>query len=98
MLLITKEILKKTPALYATEEIPLKEKVVTAKFFTPWSNWTWYMVEFNPETNTAWGLVDGLEKEWGYFSIDELKSVRGPFGLNIERDIHFDPTPVSEVL
>ena len=56
------------------------------------------MVEFNPETNTAWGLVDGLEREWGYFSIDELKSVRGPFGLNIERDIHFDPTPVSEVL
>lgn len=38
------------------------------------------------------GVVDGLELEWGHFSLSELESVRGPFGLKIERDLYFEPT------
>jgi len=34
--------------------------------------------------------------EWGYFSLSELQSVKGPFGLGIERDLHFDPQPISK--
>jgi len=34
--------------------------------------------------------------EWGYFSLSELQSVKGPFGLGIERDLYFDPQPISE--
>ena len=34
--------------------------------------------------------------EWGYFSLSELQGVRGPFGLGIERDLYFDPKPISE--
>ena len=44
------------------------------------------------------GYVIGLEREWGYFSLAELESVHGPFGLPIERDLHFQPAPISEVL
>ena len=44
------------------------------------------------------GYVLGLETEWGYFVLSELESVRGPGGLNIERDLHFDPRPFSEVI
>jgi hypothetical protein len=36
------------------------------------------------------GLVEGHEKELGYFNLSELQSVKGPFGLKIERDMHFD--------
>jgi len=43
-----------------------------------------------------YGLVDGFEKEWGYFSLKELESVRGPLGLGIERDIYFKPTKEME--
>jgi hypothetical protein len=36
--------------------------------------------------------------EWGYFSLSELQSVKcPPFGLGIERDLYFDPKPISKV-
>lgn len=44
------------------------------------------------------GLVHGFEKEWGNFSLNELKSVKGPLGLGIERDTSFKTnTPYSKV-
>jgi len=42
------------------------------------------------------GLVDGNEKEWGYFTLSELESVNGPVGLKIERDTGFNDKPVSK--
>jgi len=66
------------------------------KFFTPDSSWTWYLVEFNPEENMCSGLVSGHERELGYFSLQELETIRGPMGLPIERDLHFEPKPVSQ--
>ena len=47
------------------------------------------------------GYVHGLEDELGNFSLREMKSVHGPgmwSALGIERDIHFTPKPLSEVL
>jgi hypothetical protein len=36
--------------------------------------------------------------EWGYFSLSELRSVKcPPFGLGIERDLYFDPKPISKI-
>jgi hypothetical protein len=43
------------------------------------------------------GYVIGFEKEWGYFSLSELESARGPLGPPIERDLHFTPKPFSEI-
>jgi hypothetical protein len=43
MRLLTQEVLKKLPALYSNEETP--DPVCVVKFFTPWSNWTWYAYE-----------------------------------------------------
>ncbi len=36
--------------------------------------------------------------EWGYFKLSELEEVKcPPFGLGIERDLYFDPKPISKV-
>ncbi len=43
------------------------------------------------------GLVNGFDCELGYFSLKELESVRGPFGLAVERDLYFKPTSLSEL-
>jgi hypothetical protein len=97
MKLLTKEIiakLEKTP-LGSTDGQPIKDVIV--KFFTPDSSWTWYAVE-GEEQDGDWqffGLVDGLEKEWGYFTLSELQSVHGKFNLPIERDRYFDNKKVS---
>jgi hypothetical protein len=47
--------------------------------------------------DTFFGLVDGLEKELGYFSLSELQSVRGPLGLPIERDLYWRPKTLKEI-
>lgn len=73
--------------------------LVIAKFFTPWSNWTWYATEFNPERGVFFGFVVGPFPEWGTFSLKELQEHKGKFGLKIERDTAFDdkPTPIKEI-
>lgn len=95
MNLLTKELEKKLPALYSQDGNPEAKAVV--KFFTPDSNWTWYASEYDPETRTFFGLVDGFKKELGYFTLDELESVRGGFGLPVERDRYFTPTKLKEL-
>ena len=94
MKLLTEEIRRRLPALYATEKE--KDPVIQVKFFTPWSNWTWYATEFDGE-DSFFGLVEGFDTEWGYFSLSEIDAIRGPGGLRIERDLYFKPRPVSEL-
>tara|TARA_Y100000593_G_C4290720_1_gene328099 strand:+ start:392 stop:679 length:288 start_codon:yes stop_codon:yes gene_type:complete len=93
MKLLTKELRAKLPPLYSTEKD--EDPTAVAKFFTPDSNWTWYATEFDGE-DRFFGLVDGFDKELGYFSLSELASARGPLGLPIERDRWFSPIPLSE--
>lgn len=91
MKLLTKEILARFPKIYETQEMEPENVQVVAKFFTPWSNWTWYATEFDGE-DQFFGLVKGFESELGYFSLSELEAIRGPFGLRIERDRGFKAT------
>ena len=91
---MTADLRTQLPQLYSQEEV--EDPKAIAKYFTPDSNWTWYATEFDG-TDTFFGLVDGLEKELGYFSLAELESVKGPFGLGVERDLWFEPTPLSEL-
>ena len=94
--LLPPELLATLPALYSTEKID--DPPVKAKFFTPWTNWTWYVTEASQEDDDVrfFGLVDGHEKELGYFVLSDLMSVRGPGGLTIERDLHFKEEPLSK--
>ena len=96
MKLLTKEILEKLPKLYSQEEKGL-EAIAIVKFFTPDSNWTWYATEFDGD-DLFFGLVDGFEKEIGYFRLSELQSVKGALGLPIERDMYFKPKTLRELM
>ncbi len=96
MRLLTEKIKKTLPKLYSQDELGL-EATAYLKFFTPDSNWTWYITEFDGD-DTFFGLVDGFEKELGYFSLSEIKNARGPFGLKVERDLYFTPTRLKELI
>ena len=96
MKLINEEIKNKLPKLFEQDNKGLNA-IAYLKFFTPDFNWTWYATEFDGE-DTFFGLVDGLCKELGYFSLSELESVRGPFGLKIERDLYFKLTKIGELM
>ena len=88
--LFTKEDCKKLP------KINNGDGTAYVKFFTPDANWTWYATEYDGE-DIFYGLVDGFEKEIGYFSLFELKNVKGPLGLSIERDQWWTPKKVYEM-
>jgi len=94
--LLTQQIRDKLPQLYSQEERGLDAQAVV-KFFTPDSNWTWYATEFDGE-DIFFGLVDGFELELGNFSLSELEQAHGPLGLPIERDLHFEPTSLGELM
>lgn len=74
--LMTEEMLERVPELYAQEDVALADKQVHAAYIIPFrSNWTWYMTEYDRESKDAFGLVLGIEPEWGYFNLDELKEL-----------------------
>jgi len=89
MELLPKELEKLFPPLYATEGKDPKDIKIIAKFFAPWTDWTWYAIEYDPQKKIFFGYVRGIENELGYFSLEELQSIKGPFGLKVERDIYF---------
>jgi len=94
--LLDDESREKLPPLYSGEELGL-DAVALVKFFTPDSNWTWYASEFDGE-DIFFGLVSGFELELGYFSLEELRTAKGPMGLLIERDLQFEHKALKELL
>jgi hypothetical protein len=98
MKLLTEKIKKTIPPLYSQEKS--EDPMVLVKFFTPWTCWTWYVIEMEEQEDGEvmfYGLVDGLEEELGYFLLSELESTTGPGGLRIERDLYFEPRPLSRI-
>ena len=95
MNLLNDELIKTLPPLYSTENI--KDPLIQCKFFTPDSSWSWYVLEFDKTNEIFFGYVCGLERELGYFSLQELESVKGQLGLGIERDISFKPIKLSVI-
>ena len=93
MKLITKEIERKAPGLYSTENLSKEEIPVIAKYFSAFSGWYWYMTEFDTETKTAFGAVKGFETELGYFSIAEFEDYNARYAplQPIERDMYYKP-------
>ncbi|MDQ3819916.1 MAG: DUF2958 domain-containing protein [Acidobacteriota bacterium] len=98
MELLPAELRASLPKLYGQEGN--RDPIVHIKYFTPDSSWTWFATEGEEEEGDFrfFGYVIGFEREWGYFVLSEMESARGPLGLPIERDLHFTPAPLSEVL
>lgn len=99
MKLMTEELKQQIPQLYSQEGKGDTAEVV-AKFFCPWSQATWYATEFDGQ-DEFFGFVtlgDPDCAELGSFSLSELESIKGRFGLTIERDINWKPRPLKEVM
>ena len=101
MKLLTAELLKKLPTLDATAETPIAESKVVAKFFNPCGGGTWFATAYDPKEKLFFGFVtlgDAEMAELGYFSLEELESLRFRAGLRVERDRFFTEMPLQEVM
>ena len=84
------------PTLEDVSDKSISELVAVVKFFYPDFGWTWYGVAWDGQ-DLFYGLVDGAEAEFGYFSLEELLQTRGKLGCTIERDRYFDPKPIQPI-
>ena len=98
MELLTDELRAQLPPLYAQENED--DAMIYAKFFTPWTGWTWFVTEGSQEEDDFifFGYVIGNIDEWGYFSLAELESIGGGLTLPVERDLYFEPGQWTEVI
>ena len=71
--------------------LPEPDPAPVVKFFNPCGAATWLLIELDSDGDTLFGLCDlGFGcPELGSASLAEIAGVRVPFGLGIERDLHF---------
>jgi hypothetical protein len=99
MQLLTPGLRAKLPRIRSQEYV--EEPIVYAKFFLPGTRWTWYVTEGEERNGDFlfFGLVVGMDSEFGYFLLSELESVRDPLlNLTVERDLSFTEGRLTDVV
>ena len=93
--LLPQELLERIPALYSGEDIPLKKKIIKAKYFI--ANFTWLVTECEIQKDgdvLFFGYVinhsDQNCSEWGYFTLNQLIEIRLFGVIEVERDLYFN--------
>ena len=97
--LMTKEIGDRIPRIGASDNVnDFDDVLAEAKLFCPYTGWRWYVTEWDPETGTCFGLVEGFESEIGYFDLTELAEAT-LFGSvpAVERDLYWEPKTIGEI-
>ena len=98
MKLITKEIEKAFKKQGYTGDKSADQIMIVCKLFNPSGAGTWYLYE-KEDDDIYWcfaNLGDPINAECGTISMSEIESIKlPPFGLGIERDMHFEPLTIS---
>lgn len=94
----SRQTLNSLPKLYATEEIPLKEKLIQLHFYI--GNTDFFIIEYDGK-ETFWGFAilnnDYQMAEFGYIDFQELRSIRTNGWHEIECDLHWKIRPANQV-
>lgn len=102
MKLLTKEILEAFKKQGYTGDKKPEDIKIILKLFNPSGAGTWYCYEYEPENRIFWcyaNLGNSTFAECGTVSLDELESIKfPPFGLGVERDMHFGKHTLKEVM
>ena len=93
--LISKDLLEQIPPLYTTEDIA--DPIAYVKLFL--DGWTWYITEISIDEDIAFGYVVSpfCSGELGYFSINEIQTIKNSLGIGVERDLYFKPCKLSTI-
>ena len=96
--LLTDELRSRLPPLHGqeAEDAPW----VYASFSLPGTKWKWYVIEGEPQDEDFlfFGLVAGLEDEFGHFLLSELEALRSPLGFAVVRDDAFIEGKLTDVV
>jgi len=100
MRLMTKELEKRFVQVGSQKNV--KDPVIIAKFFVcdPGGDDILYATEYDPKNKLFFGYVSlfgGWIEQWEHFSLAEMESYKGPWGLGIERDLYWTEVKASSV-
>jgi hypothetical protein len=96
----SQERLDKIPKFYATESIPLKDKLIYLHFFI--GGCDWYIAEYDGN-DLFWGYAilndDHDCAEWGFISLTKLTEIKIDGGLEIDCELeeHWKVRRASEI-
>tara|TARA_Y100000114_G_scaffold134644_1_gene134900 strand:+ start:346 stop:633 length:288 start_codon:yes stop_codon:yes gene_type:complete len=91
MKLLTKELEKKL-----RENSKKRDGIAYVKFFNPTGAGTWWVSELD-DNNIMYGMAHIFENELGYTALSDIQKMKcPPYGLPIERDSSFKPTPLKD--
>ena len=100
MKLITKAVEQEALKFPIGSQSENEDPTTWLKLFHPSSRYTFYVTEADFSTGELYGYcISPLGPdcdEWGPADLEEIQSLRGAFGLKVERDMHFTPGPVSD--
>ena len=66
-----------------------QDHIPVVKFFNPFGAGVWLATELDLDGDIMFGLADIGYPELGSWSLNDLRSIRLPFGMGIERDLLF---------
>jgi len=89
-------VLASLPSLYATEKEDAADHLLAVRFYHPLSRSAWYGTEYDPIEKLFFGWVDGLDPEWGYFSLLEMAFVEVQ-GVPVMWDEDFKPVRFKDL-
>ena len=93
--LLPSTLARKLPPIYSPENV--EDPIVQVKLFSPYTGAVWYLTEYDPSSNEAFGWADlgyGMG-ELGYIPIDELEGLNRNGLPLVERDTSWRPVPLS---
>jgi hypothetical protein len=98
MPLLTDELKARLPPVYSQEGAD--EPIVCARYFLPETSRAWYVIEGERQGDDFlfFGFVFGEKDEFAYFLLSDLESLRGAFGLAVERDENFKEGKLTDVV
>jgi len=99
--LIPTSILETIPTANDTAELLPKDIKVSVKLFNPSGAGDWWIYAKDERPNIFWcfaNLGNPQLAELGTVSLEELASYKGLFQLGIERDLHYRPETLQEVI
>jgi len=94
--LLPSGVARKIPAIYSQENED--DPIAWVKFFSPYTNATWYITEYDPSSGEAFGWADlGMGGgELGYISVRELEGLQKRGLPLVERDLYWKPRKLSQ--
>ena len=96
---MTREVGDTIPPLYANAKNKNSDDAIAlAKLFSPYSDWSWFITEWDPANGLCFGLVKGFETEIGYFDLTELSEATVLGGVPaVERDLYWKTGTIGEI-